>query len=261
MKVLGICGKSKSGKDALADLLVARHGFAKVALADPMKRFIAQVFGFTPQQLWGPSSFRNEPDPRFTEPSAYAAARVRLDVMAYEWLVELGVPAGWRQALALQALVEWFTSMLDKFEFGNLEKALTPRRALQTLGTEFGRNLDPEIWIDALRGTIDQIGRCYGLCYSAEDGILNVGLQAPPARMVVVPDVRFANEVAAIEQWGGFTIKVTRFAEFLPDGGSLHSSETAQDNVPNDRFRHSFQNVGGVASVFCFVDKIARELG
>ena len=55
MKLLGICGKAGSGKDTAAAYLIEKHGFVKLAFADPLKRFAKGVFGFTSEQLWGPS--------------------------------------------------------------------------------------------------------------------------------------------------------------------------------------------------------------
>jgi hypothetical protein len=63
-KLLGLSGLAGAGKDATADILARDHLFQKIALADPMKRAAAEWFGFTEQQLWGASEFRNAPDPR-----------------------------------------------------------------------------------------------------------------------------------------------------------------------------------------------------
>lgn len=66
---------------------------------------------------------------------------------------------------------------------------LTPRRALQTLGTDWGRAMHPDVWVRALLTT----------------------LAAPCApKRVVIPDVRFQNEVDAIRKAGGHTVGITR---------------------------------------------------
>jgi len=62
--IVAISGVAGSGKDSAADALVA-IGFERMALADPMKRFAREVYGFTDDQLWGPSSSRNAIDPRW----------------------------------------------------------------------------------------------------------------------------------------------------------------------------------------------------
>jgi hypothetical protein len=40
MKVVGISGYARSGKDTLADILVEHHGYTKVAFADKMRDFL-----------------------------------------------------------------------------------------------------------------------------------------------------------------------------------------------------------------------------
>jgi hypothetical protein len=64
MKIVGISGKAGSGKDTVAEILTD-YGFIVIALADELKRFCVKVFGFSQEQLWGPSHLRNELDPRW----------------------------------------------------------------------------------------------------------------------------------------------------------------------------------------------------
>lgn len=42
--LVGICGKAGSGKDTIGDYLVEKHNFKKIALADPIKRLVKDVF-------------------------------------------------------------------------------------------------------------------------------------------------------------------------------------------------------------------------
>ncbi len=56
--IIGICGNAGVGKDTTADFLVKTNGFVKVSLADPMKRICQAVYGFSNEQLWGPSEKR-----------------------------------------------------------------------------------------------------------------------------------------------------------------------------------------------------------
>lgn len=65
--IIGITGQppAGSGKDTVADFLVEEYGFAKVAMADPMKRICKEVFDFSDEQLWGPSENRNKGDLRY----------------------------------------------------------------------------------------------------------------------------------------------------------------------------------------------------
>jgi hypothetical protein len=63
--IIALSGLAGAGKDTVADLLVKRRGFVKVGLADPIKRQARELWSFSPDQLWGPSSARNAEDPRY----------------------------------------------------------------------------------------------------------------------------------------------------------------------------------------------------
>ena len=72
MNIIGISGFAGSGKDTVADMMVNQHphsysqsGVIKISLADPIKRFARDVWGFTDDQLWGSSEHRNAPDKRY----------------------------------------------------------------------------------------------------------------------------------------------------------------------------------------------------
>jgi len=51
--IIGVCGLIGSGKGTVADLLVERHGFAKVSFADSLKDCVAAVFGWPRELLEG----------------------------------------------------------------------------------------------------------------------------------------------------------------------------------------------------------------
>lgn len=60
-----ISGFSGTGKDEAAGRLVSKHGAVQTGLADPAKRHMADLYGFTQHQLFGPSSARNGGDLRY----------------------------------------------------------------------------------------------------------------------------------------------------------------------------------------------------
>lgn len=69
----------------------------------------------------------------------------------------------------------------------------TPRKLMQTLGTEWGRNtIDPDIWTKMAKDAINNIAWM-------TDG---------PAARIVVSDVRFANEAELIRKLGGSIIRI-----------------------------------------------------
>ena len=56
--IIGICGNIGTGKDTVADYFVESYGFKKMAMADPLKHFIKDLFGIPEDVLWGPSENR-----------------------------------------------------------------------------------------------------------------------------------------------------------------------------------------------------------
>lgn len=77
----------------------------------------------------------------------------------------------------------------------------TFRQAAQTLGTEWGREIDPDLWVRAWRLKAD-----------------------PVVGPIVADDLRFANELAAVRALGGETICVVRSLKDF-DRKPKHASE------------------------------------
>lgn len=57
-KIIGLLGRSRSGKDTVADFLIATYPdipFTKVRLSAPIKDAVCALYGFTPEQVEGPA--------------------------------------------------------------------------------------------------------------------------------------------------------------------------------------------------------------
>lgn len=65
--IIGVSGKAGSGKDEMAKALIREYDFTRIAIADPMKRFVKALYreAFTDEDLWGPSEKRS----KFFEPA------------------------------------------------------------------------------------------------------------------------------------------------------------------------------------------------
>lgn len=50
--LIGICGKAGSGKDTIGDYLVKDYAFKKIALADPIKRLVKDVFALDDHEVY-----------------------------------------------------------------------------------------------------------------------------------------------------------------------------------------------------------------
>lgn len=68
-----------------------------------------------------------------------------------------------------------------------LDGSVTPRIMMQTLGTEWGRSLMPDLWLRVWKNELDH-----------------------DARAVCVPDVRFDNEADLIRELGGLIVHIVR---------------------------------------------------
>lgn len=106
---------------------------------------------------------------------------------------------------AVAAITGWHVDALESPTFKDTYDArfnCTPRQFMQRLGTEVGRNIDPEIWLKAWAATVQPIPDTVG---------------------VVVTDVRFHNEARLIHQRGGLLVCVKRL---VTDAAPvLHESE------------------------------------
>lgn len=112
------------------------------------------------------------------------------------------------------------------------------RQLMQTLGTEWGRNMvHPDVWVSAWLETVKD----------AERG---------GARVILVDDVRFENEVQAIKDVGGVIIRVVRNEMVYADGDN-HASEAGIAKLNEDM--HYLNEVP--LSQFEFVESVEKLIG
>lgn len=250
--IIGIMGKAGSGKDTTADFLKKEENFVKISLADPLKRICKDVFDFSLEQLWGPSERRNEPDKRYRrEPHYHLISNPRtVDDPQYEEdrvcssCSKSGPPPGGPG--------------------GQCFHYLTPRYALQQLGTEWGRNCYDNVWIDyALR--LAKKAEEYAATetpyeYSPLLGLRTLGIVAYLPGRVVIPDCRFRNEFEAVKEAGGKMLRVIRPGAGLSGDAGTHKSETEQDSIEDDEFDEIIVNNGTLDDLYWQVKDMFRNL-
>jgi hypothetical protein len=83
---------------------------------------------------------------------------------------------------------------------------ITPRLAMQLLGTDVARQLHPDIWVRCALARVAIFGN----------------------RIVLIPDVRFTNEARAIRQEGGLVLRIYR--DRTDRHGDEHPSEMEMDS-------------------------------
>ena len=145
---------------------------------------------------------------------------------------------GWHPALAfadpikdgLCAMFSISREQLEQMKRPNADLApgVPTRQALQTLGTEWGRSLSNDLWVEAMRRRINKL-----LLWQTIPGI-------------VIDDVRFENEASFIRAHGGIVIhmrngepKFPRCAHISEQPLAIHDDDfvLANDGTTNDLFR------------------------
>ena len=125
---------------------------------------------------------------------------------------------------------------------------LTPRKLLQLLGTEVGRQIiHPSIWVNALfadyKGVERLMNRGENRSYYEED-----------YPNWIITDVRFPNEVEAIENNGGIVIRIDRKSVSYGTEFTIeHDSETVLDDY---EFDYVIKNNGSINDLLEEVKKL-----
>lgn len=203
-----------SGKDTIGDILVKNHGFTKEAFANPLKAMVRHAFpAFTDADLYGPSKNRER------EYKQYPFSGECLSCGFTCQKIEEPVGTGW----VCPACGRGFSDYVS------------PRTALQQLGTEFGRRLCRNVWIDACFERITKSK----LNARRWDPVL----QAPDLSTFetnhVITDGRFLNETRRSRELGGFAVKLTRG---MAESTDPHPSEAELRTMPESEFDFVFDN-------------------
>lgn len=158
LKLIGIAGKARSGKDTAANYLAHKHGLIRYSFATPMKAAIKTMFGLTDRHVDG--------DLKETE---------------LPWL------------------------------------GVSPRRIMQTLGTEWARDtIRQDLWVLLAQREWQQMKE-------PTDDTFHAGM--------IIPDVRFEDEADFIRRNGGLVIHIER--DSAPKIES-HKSESGVQPVYGD---------------------------
>ena len=175
MKAILFCGGAGSGKNTAAQIVESLiPGTRSIALADPMKEFAHEIFGFSREALWGPSERRTERvtiNPETTARFFHSAPRFLAQWFGASVGLNPHNGAGIQDSFKINA---WWQKASEWFDF--LPPDPTAREVLQKLGTELGRGLDHDLWIKIALAKIFDRGRFGPMC---------------------VTDGRFVNEVRA----------------------------------------------------------------
>lgn len=193
-KLIAFTGKAGAGKTTLAKML-EKDGYTRISFATPLKTFLKTVF------MWEDYHFTQErKTQQFLTP--YVSA---MDIMA------ASRDAGVAENLLLNILL--FRQVMEQFavdrysgptETELVQYMLTPREAMQYVGTDMFHQLSPMIWVDKL-----------------------VELVTNKPSKYVLDDVRFDTEVKAVRDLGGVLLEVVGEAVNAADAHRSENGITA----------------------------------
>jgi hypothetical protein len=218
-----------AGKDTVANILLVRRHVVTIAFADAFKRIVKDVYGFSYEQLWGPSQLREIPDKRHLR-----MAKGELGTMGNE-------------------------------PNPSEDVYLTPRYALLQFGSTAGRSCCKNTWTDygirvAQQLMNDQSGKVYidhlGVIDSdfipasviTEDDLVEledeVAAYPEDVEHVAFSDLRFYNEAESIKANGGKIVRVKRNfpGVFNDEFDNKHESETQVASFGDDEFDYVLEN-------------------
>jgi hypothetical protein len=112
-------------------------------------------------------------------------------------------------------------ALYDMQEFIYRRAGMTPvkdRKLLQWLGTDWGRSIDPSIWINIWKKDVTK------------------ALEDSPTSLVVCDDVRFDNEAEAVLALGGMVVKIEATPEVRGHRIALVNTGHASENGINDKY-------------------------
>jgi hypothetical protein len=119
----------------------------------------------------------------------------------------------------------------------------SPRKALQLLGTEWGRALDENMWV-------------------------KIGLEKAKQKIkdgypgVVITDCRFKNEIGQVKAAGGSLLRVVRSSNTGGSSGVAgHASEREQDSIQESEFSAVIRNEGTIEDLHRRIEDFLDAIG
>lgn len=246
MSLISISGKIGSGKDTTGKIIniilnnpqltnegvltffnkdiVSKDNWQIKKWADKLKDIVCILLNCTREQLED-QEFKNT-------------------VLGEEWWI---VKSGGTPAKAyLDVKGKTYNALSD-----NLIK-LTPRLMLQLFGTECGREIiHPNIWVNATMGD-----------YKAQNHNEEMQGMSPSYSIFpnwIITDMRFPNELEAVQKRSGITIRVNRTEEINTDDFKVeHESETLLDDYKD--WDYIIQNDGTIEDLIVKIREILTNI-
>ena len=221
MKVVALNAWKRSGKDCLADHMVANYGATRVSFADPLKDMVSEEFGI--------------PRANFDDPSLKEATILSMPVEPKDK----------------------FSRNLCEFMFKEFRTARgsTPEFFVIESGTMVSESLDAEIceqlyWtpraLAILKGSTNRTVR--------SDYWVSKAIKAAEERggLIVISDMRYKSEMAQLREAFGNDLITMRIERF----DTSPSQDPSERDCDNATFDFTIQNKGSLASLYNDFDAI-----
>lgn len=129
----------------------------------------------------------------------------------------------------------------------NYIEYLTPRKVLQHLGTEGCRSVDEDVWIRYALRIANFLLENPSFTYSYSRGVYPSKIKNYPAtKVVILPDIRFCNEINRIKKAGGTLIRIIRPGSGLTGEYAQHQSESEMSSISSEEFDFIINNDGSL---------------
>lgn len=227
LPIIGLCGNAGSGKNYVASIIGQNFNTIEIAFSDPIKRFLNKGLLVPEEILWGESHLREKALDFIPDNFAYA---FESNVGPFVQEVISVSKNNDNPASVEAACLSWFKENKSVF------KKKTCRQILQELGTDIFRNINNNTWCDYTLNTVLSI-LSDRKQYSAKLGLGAISTSSFPD-LVVITDVRFANELLGIKRLGGTVCQIVSNDAKIYQ----HSSETEQLSLPRHWFNFVLVN-------------------
>lgn len=200
LPLIGLVGHAGAGKDTVADTLCRDLGFKKIAFADRLREIVSDLFD-VPLHYFLDRDKKNTPHPHLD--AQYVSHKFSSSDLGrwFEPVYSSLEAASHGKSFNLPHDIAASSIFHNLLPCG---PPVTPRRALQLIGTEgFRRLLSDTVWTDCAMARAREL---------MEKGF-----------PVVISDIRFRNEFDAVQASGGQVVGISR-----PGGEEsyAHASET-----------------------------------
>lgn len=250
-----IGGYAGVGKDEAANFLIKNHNSPKIGIIDPCKRHVMDIYGFTKDQCFGPSQFRNAGDVRYPKKNISELTPLTLHKEDSEQ--------------EKKYLLYSEKNLEDKYETiiqggkrgylipeGHPDFWLSPREALQKLGSLYNQMYEDtliEKCISTHKSTAVPLFNGGFMCYKYLPwrGIVDES-QARKNQISCTADLRLYSQVKAAQrsnsdEFRAILIRIKRPS--VPNPPFDHPSETEQAKIPDSEFDYIVNNDGDIVDL------------